>query len=71
MEQITLTLGNYEEVRRVPTHFLVAAGHIYREYERVVEQVNGYAVVEKFGEAGKEALKLDERRGRTHLHLAT
>jgi hypothetical protein len=71
MERVKLTLGKYEEVRRVPTHFIVAPGHIYREFERVVEQVDGYVVVEKFGEAGKEALKMDERRGPDNLHLST
>ena len=70
MERLTLTLGKYAGVRRVPTHFVVASGHIYREFERVVEQVDGYVVVEKFGEAGKEALKWDKRRP-TGLHLAT
>ena len=66
-----LTLENYEEVRRFPTHFIVAAGHVCGEYERVVEQVDGYVVVEKFGEAGIEALKWDKRRGRTDLRLVT
>ena len=67
MERLTLTPGKYEEVRRVPTHFIVAAGHIDRGYERVVEQVDGYVVVEKFGEAGKEALKWDKRRALQNL----
>jgi hypothetical protein len=71
MERLMLTLEKYEEVRRFPTHFIVAAGHICGEYERVVEQVDGYVVVEKFGEAGKEALKMDERRGPDNLHLST
>ena len=70
MERITLTLAKYEEVRRFPTHFLVTAGHLSRDYERVVEQVDGYVVVEKFGEAGKEALKWDKRRP-TDLQPAT
>jgi hypothetical protein len=71
MERVTLTLGKYEEVRRFPTRFIVTADHVCREYERVVEPVDGYVVVEKFGEAGKEALKLDERRRQDHLRLAT
>lgn len=70
-ERILVSLVKYEEVRRVPTHFLVVPGHIYRQFERVIEQGAAYVVVEKFGEAGKEALKLDERLGRKeHLHLA-
>src|SRR5688572_30764027 len=70
MARLMLTLKEYEGVRRVPTHFVIAPGHIYREFERVVEQVAGHMVVEKFGEAGKEALKWDKRRP-TGLHLAT
>ena len=70
MEQITLTLGKYEEVRRFATHFIVATGHVQPEFERVVEQADGYAVVEKFGEAGKEALKWDKRLP-GGLHLVT
>ena len=60
-ERITLALKEYEEVRSFPTRFIVVAGHVYRDYERVVEHVDGYMVVEKFGEAGKEALKRDAR----------
>ena len=63
MERITLALTKYEQVRSFPTRFIVIAGHVYLAYERVVEHVDGYMVVEKFGEAGKEALKLDDRTG--------
>jgi hypothetical protein len=62
-ERLTLTLAEYEEVRRVPTHFVVQAGHVYPEFERVVEEVKGYVVVEKLGEAAAEARMLDRRGG--------
>jgi hypothetical protein len=68
-DRVSLTLGEYEEIRRVPTHFIVAAGHVYPQYERVIQQIDQYQVVEKFGEAGKEALKLDAPRGRLDLRL--
>ena len=68
-ERVTLTLGEYEDVRRVPTHFIVIHGHVNHQFETVVENVDGYVVVEKFGEAGKEAVKLDERQRLTDLHL--
>ena len=71
MERLTVSLEKYEEVRRFPTHFIVTEGHTYPTYERVVEQVDGYVVVDKFGEAGKEAVKLDERRAQDDLHLAS
>jgi hypothetical protein len=59
-----VSLGAYEEVRQVPTHFLVAAGHehVFPDAERLFETHNGYWVVEKFGEARLAAIKLDPRR---------
>jgi hypothetical protein len=68
-ERVTLTLGEYEDVRRVPTHFIVIHGHVNHQFETVVENADGYVVVEKFGEAGKESVKLDERRRPIDLHL--
>ena len=70
-ERITLALGDYEDVRRIPTHFIVIPGHVNHQFETVVETADGYAVVEKFGEAGKESIKLDERRSSTEVHLRT
>ena len=62
VKQIPITLGEYETVRHIPTHFVVAPGHIVPEIERVVEETQHYVVVEKFGEAGKAAVRLDPRR---------
>jgi hypothetical protein len=61
---IPMTREEYETVRRLPTHFLVAPGHVVREIERVVEENERYMVVEKFGEAGMRAVQLDPRRRR-------
>ena len=57
-----MTLAECEDVRRIPTHFIVKAGHVYRHFERVVKTTEDYAVVEKVGEAGKQAVRLDQRR---------
>lgn len=59
---ILLTLTEYEAVRRIPTHFLVAPGHEDPAIERVVAANERYVVVEKFGEAGATAVGLDPRR---------
>ena len=67
MERVMLTLKQYEDVRRVPTHFVVAPGHVHGEFEQILEQVDTYVVVEKLGEAGKEALKWDKRRALHNL----
>jgi hypothetical protein len=60
-EQIQLALSEYEAVRSVPTRFFVKPGHVLPEAERVVEEHNDYAVVEKVGHAGERARSLDER----------
>ncbi len=59
---IPLTLEEYEAVRRIPTHFFVVPGHEVPEIEQVVEENERYVVVEKFGEAGIAAVRLDPRR---------
>ena len=62
LETITLTRAEYEDVRRVPTHFFTLPGHEVPEIERVVARREGYIVVEKHGEAGKAAVRFDPRR---------
>ena len=66
VQTISLGADEYEAIRRVPTHFPVALGHEYPDIERVVEQNERYAVVEKFGEAGKKAVELDPRGNDRH-----
>ena len=67
MQHVTLTLARYEELRRVPTQFIVKPGHVYPEFERVVAEATGYVVVEKLGRAAAEARKLDQRSNPTRL----
>ena len=62
--KVPLTLEEYEYVRRIPTHFLVKPGHVYWDVERAVKMDgNGdrFEVVEKYGEAGTLAVRLDPR----------
>jgi hypothetical protein len=63
-EKIEMSLAEYEEIRRVPNHFLVAAGkdHFFPDVERIFETYRGYWVVEKFGQSRAEATRLDPRR---------
>jgi hypothetical protein len=42
-----LTIAEYEEVRRDARRFMIAAGHHAPDVERVIEQRDNYAVVEK------------------------
>jgi hypothetical protein len=61
-ERVELTLANYEEIRSDPTRFFVVKGHDLPEFEKVVEEGDRYAVVEKLpgGPAGL-AIKEDPR----------
>lgn len=58
MERIVMSMDEYRQVRRVPTHFFVKPTHLDPDIERVVEQHDAYNVVEKFGDAGAEAVEL-------------
>jgi hypothetical protein len=59
---VSLTLAKYEQVRSNPTHFVIAPGHEVIDVERVLEQHDDFAVVEKFtGEAERIAVETDPR----------
>jgi hypothetical protein len=61
IEHVLMTLAEYEEVRANPTHFLVLPGHVVPEVEQLVSQTDGYLVVQKIGDAGAVAIRLDPR----------
>ena len=61
-ERIALSEDEYERLRRIPTHFAVRPGHEIPQVERVVERHDGFVVVEKFGDSGNAAIRLDPRR---------
>ena len=58
---LELSLPTYERVRQNPRRFLLAPGHEVPEVEVVVERAEAYVVVEKRGEAGDLAERLDPR----------
>jgi len=58
---ISLTRIEYEKVRSEATHFAIVPGHEHPQFERLVEQEAGFAVVEKFGEAEDDAEQTDPR----------
>lgn len=60
-ERIAMTLTEYERIRAVGTHFLLAPSHEETEIERVVAVSDGYIVVEKHGVAGLVAQEADPR----------
>ena len=61
MEVIELSIAEYESIRSSAVRFPVKVGHDYPEFERVVEENENYAIVEKFGEAASIVNKLDPR----------
>jgi len=61
---VQLTLAEYEDVRRNAV-FINARGHVANApgWARVVEERNGYTLVEKIGDAAAVATELDPRAG--------
>ena len=47
--QIVTTVADYEQVRRFPARFFIKEGHEISDTERIVDQGEGYVVVEKCG----------------------
>jgi hypothetical protein len=60
VERIRVPIKVYESVRAHPRRFLVAPGHA-GEFEQVIEEADGYLVVEKTGVAGRIAERNDPR----------
>ena len=60
--RLEMSHGEYEVLRRVPTHFAVKHGHEIEAVEETVDYTNRYVVVEKLGVGALRALKLDPRR---------
>jgi hypothetical protein len=58
---VSLSLEEYEEVRRVATHFIVTPGHTVGAVEKIVRETPRYQVVEKVGVAGRIASRMDPR----------
>jgi hypothetical protein len=61
-QPIVMTVEEYERVRSHPTRFLVVAGHEAPDVERVVEENERFAVVEKLpGQPTTIAVDTDPR----------
>jgi hypothetical protein len=60
VELMELSVEEYDEIRSDPRRFVVKPGHELPDFERVVEQ-EGYYVVQKVGDAGEVAERLDPR----------
>jgi len=58
---VSLTPRKYEHIRSNSRHFVVRPGHENAELETVVERTADYVVVEKLGDAAREAEATDPR----------
>ena len=63
IEMLDISPDDYRRVRADPRWFIVLSDHVYPEVERVVRQVDGYVVVEKFGVGGQVAEAADSTNG--------
>ena len=61
-DRFVVPLADYERVRAHPRRFLVLANHEQPEVERVIDEGQGWVVVEKVGAAGEQADEDDPRR---------
>jgi hypothetical protein len=59
MEALEMRRLDYLAIRGNPRRFVVARGHVFPNVERVVSESDGYAVVEKVGDAGVVAEAMD------------
>jgi hypothetical protein len=60
-EPVSLRIGEYEQVRSVPTHFFVLPAHVMPDVELVVREGDGYVVVEKLPGEREIAAETDPR----------
>lgn len=60
-ERLQVPIDEYERVRAHGRRFIVATGHERPELEKVIDEREGWLVVEKTGEAGAVAEQEDPR----------
>jgi hypothetical protein len=61
VEQIQLTREEYEQIRSAPDHFAIKPGHEHPDFERVLNNEERYAVIDKVGQAEDVARRTDPR----------
>jgi len=61
VEQIDMTMDEYQSVRGDPNRFVVVPGHVYHDVENVLSENQRYLVVAKIGKAAAIAEASDPR----------
>jgi len=71
VESVSLSLGEYEDIRANPVRFVVAPSddHVFEEFEDVVAKTDRFWVVEKKGTAAEVAASADPRKAPANLDL--
>ena len=59
---VTMTIGEYEQVRAESNSFFVLPGHDVSDVEAIVREETAYVVVRKLGAGAPVAEKLDPRK---------
>jgi len=59
--KVEATRSEYESVRAVPTHFIVLPHHVDPQVEHLISSNDRFGVVEKQGEAARDAEAHDPR----------
>jgi hypothetical protein len=62
VEQLDMTVTEYETIRRDGNSFVVSPGHVYLDVETVEAENERYVVAAKVGEGGRIALENDPRQ---------
>jgi hypothetical protein len=60
-EKVKVTRAEYESVRATSTHFIVLPGHEDPTVEHIAHTTERFFVVEKEGEAARDAVETDPR----------
>ena len=61
-ERVTMTIGEYEQVRADSNSFFVLPGHDVPDVEEIVREETAYVVVSKLGVGAAVVEKLDPRK---------
>jgi hypothetical protein len=61
-ERVTMTIGEYEQVRADSNSFFVLPGHDVPDVEEIVRKETAYVVVSKLGVGAAVVEKLDPRK---------
>ena len=61
LSQLSISVDEYEAVRRFPTRFLVSPDHAGHD-ERIVHETSEYLVIEKVGPGAAAAVRHDPRK---------